>query len=127
MEKTTKKIAEGSGLAALAAGAAATYFFYGQGNNKRRKQLSAWSKKAKEDMVKKIKAMEKVSKQNYEMATKEILAKYKQIKNIAPKDVEILGKELKSHWQKISADLVKLGKNKKPGIKTKKTTVKPKK
>ena len=127
MKKTTKKIAEGLGLAALAAGAAATYFFYGQGGNKRRKQLSAWSKKAKEDMVKKIKAMKKVSKQNYEIAAKEVLAKYKQAKNIAPKEVEILGKELKGHWQKISADLVKLGKGKKPSIKAKKTTAKAKK
>ncbi|MFA5991549.1 MAG: hypothetical protein WC794_04890 [Candidatus Doudnabacteria bacterium] len=117
MQKTTKKIAEGLGLAALAAGAAATYFFYGQDGKKNRKTLTAWSKKAKEEMVKKIKGMKKVSKANYEVAAKEVLAKYKQIKNIDPKDVEVLGKELKGHWQKISGDLTKLGQTKKPVVK----------
>ncbi len=121
MQKNTKKIAEGLGLAALAATAAATYFFYGKGGKKRQKQLSAWSKKAKDEMVKKIKSMEKVSKQNYETAAQEVLAKYKQIKNIDPKELENLGKELKSQWQKISGDLSKLGKQPKAKAKPAKT------
>ncbi len=120
MKKSTKQIAEGLGLAALAAGAAATYFFAGTHGEKNRKQLSAWGKKAKEELVKKIKVMEKVSKTNYEIATKEILAKYKQIKNIDPKEVEALGKELKAHWQKISGDLAKVGSKKPVGSASKK-------
>lgn len=119
MQKTTKKIAEGLGLAALAAGAAATYFFYGPGGKTRQKNLKVWSKKAKEELVKKIKSMKSVSKQTYETATKEVLAKYKQIKNIDPKEVEVLGKELKGHWEKISKDLSKIGAQKPATAKSK--------
>ena len=119
MQKTTKKIAEGLGLAALAAGAAATYFFYGPGGKTRQKNLKVWSKKAKEELVKKIKSMKSVSKQTYETATKEVLAKYKQIKNIDPKEVEVLGKELKGHWEKIPKDLSKIGAKKPATVKSK--------
>ena len=125
MQKTTKKIAEGLGLAALAAGAAATYFFYGPGGKTRQKNLKVWSKKAKEELVKKIKSMKGVSKQAYDSAAKEVLAKYKQIKNIDPKEVEALGKELKGHWEKIAKDLSKMG-SKKPTA-TKRKTAKAKK
>ena len=106
---TGTKVAEGLGLAALAAAAAATYYFYGKDGGKHRKAVSAWSKKAKEEMVKKIKTMKNVSKTTYEAAAKEVLAKYKQVKNISPKEVEELKKELTGHWQKIAKDLTKVG------------------
>jgi hypothetical protein len=69
--------------------------------------------------------MKGVSKQAYDSAAKEVLAKYKQIKNIDPKEVEALGKELKGHWEKIAKDLSKMG-SKKPTA-TKRQTAKAKK
>ncbi|MBI5530252.1 MAG: hypothetical protein HY918_02005 [Candidatus Doudnabacteria bacterium] len=117
MPKTTStgtKVAEGLGLAALAAAAAATYYFYGKDGKQHRKAVSAWSQKAKDEMVKKIKTMKNVSKSTYETAAKEVLAKYKQVKNISPKEVEELKKELTGHWQKIAKDLAKVGQAKAP-------------
>lgn len=119
---TTKKVVEGLGLAAVAATAAATYFFYGANAKKYRKEFEVWSKNAKMEMIKKIKSMKTVSKQSYEAAAKEILAKYKMAKNITPQEAEALGKELKKHWEKIAADIKKL--EKKP-IAPKKPAKKP--
>lgn len=116
------KIAEGLGIAALAAGAAAAaagIYFSGKEGKKRLKQLSGWSKKAKIEMLQKIKKMKTVSKQAYDQAAKEVLAKYKQAKNIDPKELQAFGRELKSHWNKISKEVSKLG-AKKPAPKRRK-------
>jgi hypothetical protein len=120
-KSSTGKIAGGIGIAALAAGAAAVaegYYFSGKEGKKHRKQVSAWSKQAKMEMVKKIKEMKGVSKQAYDQASAEILAKYKQAKNIDPEELMAFGQELKGHWDKISKEVSKLG-AKKP-VKTKK-------
>jgi hypothetical protein len=103
------KIAGGLGLAALAAGAAAAYYFTGKGGKQNRKKVSAWTHKAKTDMVSEMKKMKTVSKAAYEKAAKEVLAKYKQAKNIDPKEFAALGHELKGHWNSISKKVSKLG------------------
>lgn len=122
MAKTTSteaKVAGGLGLAAVAAAAAAGYFFYGKGGSKHRKEFQVWSKGAKLEMIKKIKAMKVVSKQAYDTAAKEVMAKYKAAKSITPEEAAVLGSELKKHWVKISQDLQKVGK--KPAAPAKKT------
>ena len=103
------KIAGGLAVAALAASAAATYYFAGPGGKKHRKQVSAFSKKAKGEMLNKIKQMKTVSAVAYSQAAKEVLAKYKQAKHIAPGELAALASELKGHWDKISKDVAKLG------------------
>ena len=104
-----KKVAEGLGVAALAAAAAATYYFTGPDGEKHRKTVSSWATKAKSEMVQKMKHMKTVSEKTYQEASKEILAKYKQAKNIDPKELAALGKELKTTWDKISKEVSKLG------------------
>jgi len=106
------KVAEGLGIAALAAGAAAVaagYYFSGKEGKKHRKQVSAWSKQAKMEMVKKLKEMRTVSKQAYNKAAAEVLAKYKQAKNVDPEELMAFGQEIKGHWDKISKEVSKLG------------------
>jgi len=112
VKKSSSKLAEGLGIAALAAGAAAAaagYYFYGEGGKKHRKQAAAWSKQAKTEMVKKIRQMESLSKTAYNQAAREVMAKYKQAKNIDPAELQAFGLELKGHWDKISKEIVKLG------------------
>jgi hypothetical protein len=111
-KSSSSKIAGGLGLAALAAGVAAIAaknYFGGKEGKKRLKKLSGWSEKAKAEMLIKIKNMKAVSKQAYDQAATEVLAKYKQAKNIDPKELEAFGKELKGHWEKITKDISKLG------------------
>jgi len=104
------KAAAGLGLAALAAGAAATYFFSGSEGKKHQQQAQALGKKAKTEMLHRIKQMKSVSKKTYDQAAKEVLAKYKQVKNIDPGELTALGKELKGHWDSISKTLDKAAK-----------------
>jgi hypothetical protein len=116
------KIAEGLGVAALAAGVAAVaagYYFSGKEGKKHRKQVSAWSKQAKMEMVKRLKEMRTVSKQAYNKAAGEVLAKYKQAKNVDPEELMAFGQEIKGHWDKISKEVKKLGAKKAPAKKAK--------
>lgn len=111
---TTKKVAEGLGVMALAAGAAAAYYLTGKEGQKNRKNISAWAKKAKLEIAQKTKGMEKFSKAAYEQASKEVMAKYKQAKNIDPKELAAFGQEMKGHWDQISKHINKLGAKKAP-------------
>jgi hypothetical protein len=123
MKKTssTEKVAGALGLAAAGVAAVATaYYFYGKGGKAHRKQVSVWSKKAKMEMLQKIKQMKVVSQASYHKAAGEVLAKYKLAKNIDPKELQSFGQELKSHWTQISKDAAKLtskGHTKKPAAK----------
>lgn len=119
------KIVAGVGLTALAAAAAAGYYFTGPNGKKHRKIVNAWSEKAKKEMLAKIKQMKNLSKETYLEASNEIISKYKDIKNIDPKELSELGKELKGHWNNISKDLKKAGNQAVKTI-TKKTSAKPK-
>lgn len=118
------KVAAGLGVAALAAAAAGAYYFAGPSGKKHRNKLNSWAKKAKDEMLQKIKAMKTVSKRAYEDASREVLAKYKQAKNIDPKELADLGREIKGHWDKISRDAAKLGKRKTPRSPRRKKTAK---
>jgi TRAP-type mannitol/chloroaromatic compound transport system substrate-binding protein len=106
-KSNTAKIAGGLGLAAIAATAAATYYFKGPNGKKHQKEASAMVKKAKLDMLSKIKQMKNVSKQAYHDAASEIMKKYSSAKNIDPKELIELGKELKGHWDNISKTVEK--------------------
>jgi TRAP-type mannitol/chloroaromatic compound transport system substrate-binding protein len=97
-------IGAAAGVAAIAAG----YYFYAKGGKTHRKQASVWIKKAKMEMLKKIKPMKVVSQAAYDKAAAEILEKYKLIKNIEPKELQKFGQELKAHWEEISKEAAKL-------------------
>lgn len=116
-----EKMAGAVGLAAAGVAAVATgYYFYGKGGKAHRKEASAWTKKAKLEMLQRIKQMKVVSGAAYHKAASEVLAKYKQVKNIDPKELQTFGKELKAHWEKISKDASKLSAKtlvKKPAVK----------
>ena len=109
-----KKVAEGLGLTALVAGAAAAYYLTGPGGKKHQKQLKAWGKKARAEMAVKVKKIQKLSKAAYDRAAKEVLAKYRRAKNIKPDELSALGQELRQAWTKISRDVSKLGAKKQP-------------
>lgn len=106
---TAEKIDRNLGLAAgVFAALAAGYYFYGKGGKQHRKQASVWSKKAKKEMLQKIKQMKTVTKTAYHTAAGEVLAKYKLAKSIDPKELLSFGQELKAHWAEISKEAAKL-------------------
>lgn len=109
-----KKGAEAAlGLAALAAAAGAYYFYGSKESKKHRKQMKTWAVKAKGEMMEKLEDMKSVSKEAYDKAVTEVMAKYKTMKKAPPKELEFVAKELKSHWKNISAHLKPADKAKK--------------
>jgi hypothetical protein len=103
------KVARGAlGLAAGAAAVAAGYYFFGKDGKEHRKEAGNWTKKAKMEMLEKIKQMKDVSKDAYQGALEDVLKKYQELKGVDPKELKKFGQELMAHWEKISKDAAKL-------------------
>lgn len=106
---TSGKVAGALGLAAAAVAAvAAGYYFFGKDGKEHRKEAGNWTKKAKMEMLEKIKQMKDVSKDAYQGALEEVLKKYQELKGVDPKELKKFGQELMAHWEKISKDAAKL-------------------
>ena len=108
------------GLAALAAAAAGAYYFYGSNAaTQHRRKMKSWILKAQGDVMEKMENMKSVSKGTYEKAVVEVLDKYRKIKSIPPEELALMAKEMKSHWEKISAHMSGAPKHKASKKKTK--------
>lgn len=113
MKKPAKKInssintvAVGAGLAAVAAAVAGTYFLYGSKNApKRRKQVKAWSLKARGEILEQLEKLSKVDEAIYHRVIKEVASKYKTLKRLDSKDVVEFVGELKDHWKDIAKEI----------------------
>ena len=114
MKKQTKKTnpainktAVGAGLAAVAAAAiAGTYFLYGSKNApKHRKQVKAWSLKARGEVLERLEKLSKVDEAAYHRAIREVKSRYKTLKRLDPKDVVEFVGELKDQWRNIAKEI----------------------
>lgn len=102
---SSHKVAQGLGLAALAAAAAGVYYFYGPTGAKHKKALKSWAVKAKGEVMENLENMKELSQAAYKNAVDNVLDKYRRVKNIDPKELAILSAELKGHWNRISKHL----------------------
>ena len=94
------------GLAALAAAAAGAYYFYGSKDAKKhQRKMKSWAVKARGEVMEKMEHMKSLSQATYDKAVTEVMDKYKKIKTISPAEVNALAKDMKSHWNRISAHL----------------------
>lgn len=105
---TITKTAVGAGLAAVAAAVAGTYFLYGAKNApKHRKQVKAWSLKARGEILEHIEKLAKVDEATYHKVIKEVAGKYKTLKHLDAKDVIEFAEELKDHWKDIAKEIAR--------------------
>ena len=103
---TTKKVAVGTGIAALAAAAAGTYFFYVSKDAKKNRAVAkAWSVKAKNEVIKELKKASVVTERGYHATVKEVAERYKKLQKLDAKEVQAFVTELKGHWNNISKEL----------------------
>ena len=108
--KTVATTAVGTGLAAVAAAAAiaGTYFLYGaKSAPKHRKQVKAWSLKARGEILEQLEKLSKVDEEIYHKVIKQVAGKYKTLKRLDAKDVVEFAEELKSHWKDIAKDIAR--------------------
>lgn len=105
--KTIATKAVGTGLAAVAAAAiAGTYFLYGSKSaSKHRKQVKAWSLKAKGEILEQLEKLSTVNEAAYHKVIKQVASKYKTLKRLDAKDVVEFAEELKGHWKDIAKEV----------------------
>ena len=119
MNKSQKQgVGVAAGLAGLAAAAAGVYFFAGKTGAKNRKKISSWVGKAKNDVMKELKSMQKVTKDGYNQTVDAVAKQYKNLKDIDQSELLALTKELKGHWDSISKELNKAGTSVKRQVKS---------
>lgn len=100
-------VALGAGLIATLVGG---YFLYGPNGNKNRKQIKAWSLKAKGEVLSEIEKMKEVTSEKYDSAVEKVMSKYAKLKDIDASEIEGLKKDLKKYWKNVQSDLKKKGK-----------------
>lgn len=105
---TVSTTAVGAGLAAVAAAVAGTYFLYGSKNApKHRKQVKAWSLKARGEILEQLEKLAKVDEATYHKVIKGVAGKYKTLKRLDAKDVVEFADELKGHWKDIAKEIAR--------------------
>jgi gas vesicle protein len=113
-KKETKKDSSGLGLASAVIGAVATGFFlYGPKGAENRKQIKAWTLKAKAEVLEKFEKLQEVSDETYNETVDTVTGKYAKLKTVGEEEADKLNKELKRHWKAIK----KVASEKKPAKK----------
>ncbi len=101
-----KGVEVGAGLVAMVATIAGIYFLYGSKKAKQhRKQVKAWTLRAKGEILEKLENLKEVNEEIYHKIVKEVSDKYQIIKSIDKKDVMEFADELKSHWKGIAKEI----------------------
>ncbi len=104
-KSTGKNIAVAAGIAGLAAAAiAGGYFFYGKDGAKHRKNIKAWSIKAKGEVLEKLEKAKDVSEDVFHQAVDAASAKYSKVKGVTPEEIDAFAKNLKKHWKDIKKE-----------------------
>lgn len=94
------------GLAALAAAAAGTYFFYGSKNAaKNRRTVKGWMLKMKGEVLEHMEELKDVSEEVYYKIIDEVKEKYENLSNVSKEDLDHITGELKSHWKDIKKEI----------------------
>jgi len=91
----------GVAIAAIAGG----YYLFGAKNAKQnRKNIEAWTLKAKADVLTKLEKAKDVTKDEYDKIVDGVSDKYAQVKEIGTDKADALRRELKKHWKEIKAE-----------------------
>lgn len=100
------KLVVGLGIAGAAAAAiAGGYFFYGKDGAKHRKNLKAWTVKAKAEVMEKLEKAKDLSEENYHEIVDLVSAKYSAVKTVAPEEIQDFARGLKKHWKDIKKEI----------------------
>ena len=90
---------------ALAAGAAASYYFYGPKSKANRRKIKSWTLKAKGDLLAKVERMKAVDAAKYAVLVDQVVNRYKKMKDVSTKEAEDFRRELKKQWKEIEKDM----------------------
>ncbi len=97
MKKT--KIVGGVILGAVAA--LAVYFLTSDKTKKQRESLCKWAVDMKAELIKKIKNMKDIKKEDYEKLVAELSKKYSKLSKVSQKEFDKVVSEIKDGWKHI--------------------------
>jgi gas vesicle protein len=103
MEKKTKIIGAGIGLAAIAA--AGAYFFAGKRGAKNRAKVADWAENMKEDVLEKMKDLKDINQEAYERLVDETADRYRKMSKASASEFKHVTSEVKKAWTHISKQL----------------------
>ncbi|MBI3552024.1 MAG: hypothetical protein HY077_05850 [Elusimicrobia bacterium] len=103
MEKKTKVIGAGIGLAALAA--AGAYFFAGKRGAKNRAKVARWADEMKEEILAKMKDLKEINQETYERLVDETADRYAKLRKASSAELKHVSAEVKKAWTHISKEL----------------------
>ncbi|MDD4271675.1 MAG: hypothetical protein PHF50_02630 [Patescibacteria group bacterium] len=111
MKNKTAKSGSGAlkiaALGASLAGLAATvYFLFGPKSKERQKHAKAWAIKMKGDVIEKLEAAGEISESVYHKIIDSVAEQYGKGNKASRKDISAVARDLKKHWQTISASAV---------------------
>lgn len=87
--------------AAVAAGVA---YLSSKRGEKHRKQLQAWMRDAKHDVINRLEKMEEVTKEEYDRIVDTVADEYKKAHGIAKEEMDEFSRSLKNHWNRIAEE-----------------------
>ncbi|MFA6414968.1 MAG: hypothetical protein WCV89_03235 [Candidatus Paceibacterota bacterium] len=102
-----KKLAAeiGAGLVAAAGAAAAGYYFYGSKDAKKhRKIVAKWATSMKNEVVREVKRLKKVSPREFAAIVDRVAKTYQVTRNIHAADMKRAAKELKENWDAVQRE-----------------------
>lgn len=104
-KKTSKALAVGAGVAALAATAAGIYMLTGKQGKKNRKVVGKWVDDIQDDIIQELGNVNNITKTTYHKIVDTAAKNYKGLKNVSTSELTAVAKELKNSWATISAEL----------------------
>ena len=114
----------GAITAATLAAAAGAYLL---SDKKTKAKAKKWVMDARKEVVKHAKAAKKLSEKEYATMVDQAIKRYGSVNKMTTADIIAAGKELKSQWNKIHAEAMKMSKKKKPARRVKAKAKAPKK
>ena len=109
VKKSGNGIAVSLGVAAVAAAAAGTYWFYGASDaGRNRKQVKSWMLKARAEALEMVEKLGDVDKKKYAEIVDQIAKRYAGAKGATTAEIAHMTKDLKAAWAHIHAARVAL-------------------
>ena len=106
MKKNSSPLVTGLGIAGLAAAAlVGGYFFYGKDGKKHRKNIKAWSIKAKGEVLEKLEKAKDLSEDVFHTTIDTIASKYAKSKDVSEDEINLFVKDLKKHLKDIKKEV----------------------
>lgn len=95
----------GLGLAGLAAGAGAYYFYAAKGAEKNRKKAEKWAHDLKAEVIKKAKLAKKLDEKAMKVIVGEATKAYEKVQSVDKKDLTNLATELMQNWTEVKKEV----------------------